>query len=63
MDLGSEAIRKHLNNESNYNNAEESMWPANLLIDLLNILRHTNEKTRELELESIESLGERICLL
>lgn len=37
--------------------------PTNLLIDLLNILRHTNRKTHERQLESIESVVKGIYLL
>lgn len=64
MDLGSEAISRHLKIMRVITTMLRShCGTTNLLIDLLNILRHTNRETQELQLESTESVAERIYFL
>lgn len=63
MDLGSEVISKHLKIMRAITTMLSQCGSTNPLIDLLNILRHTNRKTQELPQESTVSAAERICLL
>lgn len=59
MDLGSEVISKRVTIMRAITTVLSQCGSTNLLIDLLNILRHTNG----LQQESTESAAGRICLL